>query len=1472
MSVFDFDPNFENEILDRARANPLDPNTLHASWYEGIPTGIYAGAQRSLAKQTISAATDNDSQDVLARSVSKLHQYAPDPKTTGVAGNLLGVVTEMGTDIVGAVLGGNITPQTMAMEFTKQGGAVSYATHPELDEATRQQVARTEGTIAGLGAVIPMSVAGGLPTRAISGGIGFAGFGAAGRGVVGAELDNAGYHDMAQQYKALDASSIATDFVLGAAFGGLLGHRPKREVRPSDVDAALTANNASHIELDTAPGIPADPQTRQAHVDAVNAHLDAMLRDETPPMPPDEAVNGNFVPNPAAEAARQEIGAAVAEHVGPLDTLKSELEARGLPTDENLYSRGTAVGDGVEKVTQAAREAFGDDTVRLVDSGAIQVVERSSDLPARPDGQPHPADAKGYFDGERVYLVGENLSAGETKGVILHEVGAHVGMEKMLGAELYGKLTQEVADRGAAGEADFAEALRQVPADTPAGKVKDEALAYLVESRPELPLVKRIISAIKAALYRLFNGRLIKLNADDIRSLAVSALRRNSREQARSGKFKTATGSVSEPGRIPGGSGVLDAEGRTDLGNDRPLANLPGTVKVDGREVTFGPFAPARDAARRYAQQAGLDYNPPTEYVKVDPERATRIAAAFDAMAHDPNDPRVKASYDAMISETVAQWNAIKETGLKVEFIYGPDPYGNPRNAILDVVNNNHLWVYPTDAGFGGSESLHVDISGNPLLRIVKGETISGKPVRANDIFRIVHDYFGHVKEGVGFRADGEENAWLAHAAMYSDLARGAMTTETRGQNSWVNYGPFGLFNKTANGGETQYAPQKIGLLPDWVMNEGRSDAGGLYSRGANPGVESPGVDVAQENKNGFEPNLRVKVPLGKVTLPKKPLVLTGTNMKNAERQIEGIDETLAKFPNADKSPLEWSKMMAYAMATDDVPIPPYRFLQEINSDGAVNKLKKLTSGQIADADHGFENAALFRDAYTSGKLRIETTGKLFMWSFLSRGVSPYTQEGLFIDAYPGVDKWISKAAAGELTEADFPAYEAWAKSVAPKGSGQPGSGATHNLNAFGKLFLFKMGQKGEDGKSKLQHMHEMMSDPNMTGQDIRRWFITNTQGVGIDNKVVSFTLLVAGFPDVMVLDRVQIRQLWDDGRFADRNLYDGENYSKVTLPDGSKVKIEQLESESDPDFKTRVKTEVDKLAKEFGVTAKDIAVDRVKIAGSALSEITYGARGLLIYEAIERALAKRIENIYTALGRPDDASIGRYHWESWVADSQQEASHGTLDAILHDARGNPEMISEVTAKEGEYGAYQYGARYGRTKTGEPYFLYRVGQGQEHQFTVEGFRNFLSVVKSDKSGVIPKPTKTKVTTPEGKTKTVTKSFSVKEAGNAPWYERPEVNKNKLEELAAQYAVRPDQAGEGAVQTPGSGEAVSDSAGRRDPYSAENVIANKPDLTVVADDGSEVSAGRALTQADAEIAKAQQDSQGFDAAVACALRG
>ncbi|MEV4509217.1 hypothetical protein AB0K00_09705 [Dactylosporangium sp. NPDC049525] len=55
-----------------------------------------------------------------------------------------------------------------------------------------------------------------------------------------------------------------------------------------------------------------------------------------------------------------------------------------------------------------------------------------------------------------------------------------------------------------------------------------------------------------------------------------------------------------------------------------------------------------------------------------------------------------------------------------------------------------------------------------------------------NDMFRAVHDVFGHAAAGRGFDRHGEEAAWLKHVRIYSPAARSALTAETRGQSSVV--------------------------------------------------------------------------------------------------------------------------------------------------------------------------------------------------------------------------------------------------------------------------------------------------------------------------------------------------------------------------------------------------------------------------------------------------------------------------------------------------------------------------------------------------------------------------------------------------------------------------------------------------------------------------------------------------------------
>ena len=127
-------------------------------------------------------------------------------------------------------------------------------------------------------------------------------------------------------------------------------------------------------------------------------------------------------------------------------------------------------------------------------------------------------------------------------------------------------------------------------------------------------------------------------------------------------------------------------------------------------------------------------------------------------------------SYKALASETREQFNYLtKDLGVNVEF-QDDDPYpGGVKELAQDLRDNRRLKVYKTTST--GGEQGH-DFFTN----------------EENDMFRAVHDAFGHAAIGRSFSRHGEEAAYQSHARMYSDKALPALASETRGQNSYLIY------------------------------------------------------------------------------------------------------------------------------------------------------------------------------------------------------------------------------------------------------------------------------------------------------------------------------------------------------------------------------------------------------------------------------------------------------------------------------------------------------------------------------------------------------------------------------------------------------------------------------------------------------------------------------------------------------------
>jgi RNA polymerase sigma factor (sigma-70 family) len=276
------------------------------------------------------------------------------------------------------------------------------------------------------------------------------------------------------------------------------------------------------------------------------------------------------------------------------------------------------------------------------------------------------------------------------------------------------------------------------------------------------------------------------------------------------------------PTRGPG-----DGEGRSQGRGASPEASqaLDGVPRIKG---ATGPDVNLVSVAQRYAQANGIPFARQPEYVQIDEDRARRLAQAYEAMEHAPSDPAVREAYADLIRQTTDQYRALEEAGYQFYFFdETTDPYnGNPWNAMRDLRANRRIAVFATEAGFG-SGATDIDVSDNPLMSDTGIEWPWGsptgpkKPVLANDLFRAVHDAFGHGLEGAGFRARGEENAWQAHARLFTGPALGALTSETRGQNHWLNYGPYSEKNQTAKVEDIIFADQKTGLMPEWTWTEG---------------------------------------------------------------------------------------------------------------------------------------------------------------------------------------------------------------------------------------------------------------------------------------------------------------------------------------------------------------------------------------------------------------------------------------------------------------------------------------------------------------------------------------------------------------------------------------------------------------------------------------------------------------------------
>jgi hypothetical protein len=288
-----------------------------------------------------------------------------DPRETGPVGQAVGSVAH-GLTVFGlsSLLGGSVAG-TMLTGATEGMTAYEEAKASGLDDATAMRVATASGIFSAAGTRLSFGAFGDtlLSKMLIGGGVN-TGFGYAQRAITSAVLQDAGYKEMAEQYRPLDRGSLVADYILGAAFGGWehfwhrgQGSRTPAETRPNQtmVDEALETRRQD-MQARGAAGIPTTPETAALDQELQDRALGNLLRGEPNEITGDEAdtIAKGALSDPEKVQLNTDIVNTGKELFGPVADFTEPPKTKAEPAEFDL---GKVLAEGEAKPAEQAPEA-----------------------------------------------------------------------------------------------------------------------------------------------------------------------------------------------------------------------------------------------------------------------------------------------------------------------------------------------------------------------------------------------------------------------------------------------------------------------------------------------------------------------------------------------------------------------------------------------------------------------------------------------------------------------------------------------------------------------------------------------------------------------------------------------------------------------------------------------------------------------------------------------------------------------------------------------------------------------------------------------------------------------------------------------------------------------------------------------------------------------------------------------------------
>lgn len=252
----------------------------------------------------------------------------------------------------------------------------------------------------------------------------------------------------------------------------------------------------------------------------------------------------------ANEAAKQALGKKAPKLSERAVKLSNDLRA-GIIQDDFEFSRGTPTKESAHTVKTLMVELEKSLGQGLFNRGEERMVSKKLDIYESPEqfmqanteyAMLIPLDAKGFVHEGRAVLFANNIGKGHGLGVLLHEVGVHIGFKNFFNISQYHRLVKTVKNwaartddsvEAAVGKAAMA---RVKAAATPEAQVNDELLAYAVEEAMRMGVepagvkggtaianwLKILVDAFRSAL-KAFGINPKNLTAGDLVNMAYGA-------------------------------------------------------------------------------------------------------------------------------------------------------------------------------------------------------------------------------------------------------------------------------------------------------------------------------------------------------------------------------------------------------------------------------------------------------------------------------------------------------------------------------------------------------------------------------------------------------------------------------------------------------------------------------------------------------------------------------------------------------------------------------------------------------------------------------------------------------------------------------------------------------------------------------------------------------------------------------------